>query len=216
VTAPPTFGPFGQDLADGLAPHLELDEQNDHAGAHLLNAIALMWEPVDALIRDTDEGPGWSSIVDVERAPDEWLPWLGQLAGVRVTKGATADFQRDEVRRADGQSRGKVSTILATILPYLEGEKRLTFRERSKPGSSADEPYHVTARIISADLIAGQEAWAMAMIERRFHAALPAGIVGHLVFVDSRTYAEVDAENATYAEALADHPTYLDLLTLED
>lgn len=44
---------------------------------------------VDELVRDTDEGPGWGVILDVDMAPAKGLRWLAQLAGVELRPSKT-------------------------------------------------------------------------------------------------------------------------------
>lgn len=43
-------------------------------------ADALQW--TDSLVRDSDDGVGWSAVMDLDRIPDEGLPWIAQLVGV--------------------------------------------------------------------------------------------------------------------------------------
>lgn len=206
----------GQDIADGVFPHLDLDAENNDAGHHLIAAIGAMWQDVDDLIRDTTDGaPGWSVLIDVDRAPDWALPWLGQLAGVQVTAGKSEAFQRAEVRRADGQRRGTVATIVDTIVPFLDAPKRALLTERFDPDNPGDQAYHVTARVRYADLPVGDEAETIASITARFFAALPAGIIGHIVFTDERTYAEALIEFPTYTDVDVGNANYFELLNLE-
>jgi hypothetical protein len=75
------------------------DEQAGWPLLTLLAGMGVAFGPLHDLVRDTDEGPGWSPLLDPARAPAWALPWLAQLAGVTLTPGAP----RRRVARGDHQ-----------------------------------------------------------------------------------------------------------------
>lgn len=118
----PAMSSPGRDLYERLSPLAAYDEENDYAFAVLCGAIGAMWEQVAYLSEDRDERPGWAVMVDVETAPAYALPWLATHAGVKLTKGATEDVQRDEVRRRSGVARGRPASMRAKIATTLTGD----------------------------------------------------------------------------------------------
>ena len=84
---------FAARLYDALAPLATQDSSNAWALLILCNAIGLMYQDVEDLVRDSPDGPGWSSLLDLDRCPSWALDWLGQFAGVRIPFGLT-DAQR--------------------------------------------------------------------------------------------------------------------------
>ncbi len=87
-------------------------------------------QPVEDVVRDTDDGPGWSAVMDVDRCPREWLPWMAQLAGVRIPPGLTEAEERDWVRRADGMRRGTPTAVKEAAAKVLRGTKSVLLVER--------------------------------------------------------------------------------------
>src|SRR5215467_11358862 len=75
---------FAERLYDMLAPLAQQDPHNAWALLIYINAIGLMFQEVEDLVRDSPEGPGWSELLDLNRAPTQALPWLAQLVGVRL------------------------------------------------------------------------------------------------------------------------------------
>jgi hypothetical protein len=91
VTEPlPTLESFAAALYDAIYPLTELDGQTGWHLAKFAGALGEMFQPVADVARDTPEGPGWSAVLDLQRCPDEWLPWLAQFVGVVVARGVIA------------------------------------------------------------------------------------------------------------------------------
>lgn len=127
----PALSPVAATLYEQVSPLAFADPDNGYAVAHVCQAIGLMWQDMDDLIRDTDSGPGWSTLVDVNRAPGFVLPWLAQLAGVRATRGISETALRDEVARADGQRRGTPEAIRRAAAKTLTGTQSVRLVERT-------------------------------------------------------------------------------------
>lgn len=127
----PAVGSFAQALYEQLEPLAYADEENDWALLLLCGAIGLLFQPVEDVVRDQGDAPGWSQLVDVDRCPDDFLPWLAQLVGVRVDLGASAQLQRDRIRSTDGFKRGTLAAFKAAPLPYLTGSKHVFVAERA-------------------------------------------------------------------------------------
>jgi hypothetical protein len=86
---------------------------------------------VDIVYDDPDTGaPGWSSVMDLTRAPSEWLPWLAQLAGKRVNPSLDDDAQRARIVSTDGLDRGKLKAIAGAAAQSLDEPKTVFVVER--------------------------------------------------------------------------------------
>src|SRR5262245_57062191 len=116
---PPTLASFAGNLYDALEPVAWQDGLYGWALAHLSAAIGTMFQAAEDLARDTAEGPGWSSVMDLERCPDDWLPWLGQFHGVTVPATLTGDAARAWVAGAGGFARGTVASMTAAAQATL-------------------------------------------------------------------------------------------------
>lgn len=77
-----SLGPYHDELYEQVLPLHGPDPDGlarDYVGACAHGVIE-----VDDLVRDTDAGPGWGVILDVDDAPAKGLPWLAQVAGVAL------------------------------------------------------------------------------------------------------------------------------------
>jgi hypothetical protein len=126
----PILGSAAQQLYDSLWQLAGEDQANDWALAHLCNAIGAMRQRAVDLFEDRDGLPGWSQLFDVERCPAYALAFLGQIAGVTVTAGASEDIQRDEVRAKAGKDRGRPASTVRKVKATLEGTKTVRVIER--------------------------------------------------------------------------------------
>lgn len=126
----PEPGQVADELYAALAPiHMD-DAARGYPLRTFCEALTLGLEEVATLSRDSDEGPGWSGLLDVDRAPDVALGWLGQLVGVRVSRGAEPDVQRGQIRNAAGFRRGTLQAMADSARARLTGQKRVLIRER--------------------------------------------------------------------------------------
>jgi hypothetical protein len=136
-------GVVGARVYSALEPMTTNDVLTSYSLLKYVTALALGMEDVATLAEtDVDGEIGWSKIIDINRCPDEALPWLAQFIGVQVPPGQTPDVQRQRIRTTDGWNRGTVSAIAGAAAQYLAGTKQVTMRERFNPGVGAD-PYHL-------------------------------------------------------------------------
>lgn len=77
-----SLGPYHDELYEQVLPMHGPDPDGlarDYVGACAHGVVE-----VDELVRDTEAGPGWGVILDVDDAPTKGLPWLAQLVGVKL------------------------------------------------------------------------------------------------------------------------------------
>lgn len=119
--------PFHRHILDGRE---QSDEELGWALLIFWGLIAKRWQQVDDLSRDSDAGVGWSSIVDIDRAPDEGLNYLGQFKGVTPLTGLTPAQARERIRYVDGFKRCTAESIKGATKRRLTGTQTAILNER--------------------------------------------------------------------------------------
>jgi hypothetical protein len=128
-----TLGPFGQALYQQVLPMHGPDP--DGLAEDYIGAVTLANEEIDGYVRDTDAGPGWSVILDVDDTPMKGLRWLGQLVGVALRQQRNGEtdanftiYARDAIRRQGGRQRGTTDAQMSAIQDTLTGTKSVLRR----------------------------------------------------------------------------------------
>lgn len=120
---------FTDRLYEALQPFANIDD-NGHLYI-MCSAVGAMFQPVEDLSADTDDGePGWSVILDVNRIPAPLLGYLAQFVGVRLKSGLTDDQQRARVAGTGGFQRGRPASIIAAAQQHLTGTQTVYLKER--------------------------------------------------------------------------------------
>lgn len=81
--------------------------------------VAKRWQEIEDLARDSSDGPGWSTIVDLDRIPDKGLEYIGQFKGKTFPAGMTPDQKRDRIRGTDGFERGTAEALRVAAKRHL-------------------------------------------------------------------------------------------------
>lgn len=165
-------------------------------------AVAGRLQPLETLIRDTEDGPGWSIVLDVDRAPAEWLPWLGQFVGVSVPSSLTEEQQRTLIRTLPGTIRGTARAIEAAATRYLTGERRVYLVERH--GSA----YRLTVSVLDSEApVADRPRIEAAILEQK-----PAGIILAVQYIEGGDYDTLRDTHTDYDELLTIYDSYDEIL----
>jgi tail protein P2 I len=200
----PAIAPDLDDFADrfyySVAPLAWLDADNGYALAYYCGAMGEMFEPVEDVARDTPEGPGWSAVVDLERCPDDWLPWLAQFVGVTVVAGSTPDAMRARIASTDGFKRGKPDAIRAAAAAHLTDSKTVILQERL-----GGDPYALGVYTIASETPSQAQTLADILAQK------PGGIVLTYSAGAINTYEAVRIGYATYAAVTAHFSDYAHL-----
>jgi hypothetical protein len=183
--ARPTVPDVAEQLYDELGVSQPADESLDWPFLILLAGIASAMGELPSIVRDTDDGPGWSAVLDPPRAPVWALPWLAQFAGVRLTPGLTDDEHRAEITSPPAFQRGTPAAMIATAARYLTGTKLVVFRERD--GSA----YRVSISTRTA------ETPDPAVVEAALRRQKPAGLILAYSVADGPTWPEPTSTWAT-------------------
>lgn len=206
---------FAARLYGMLAPLAQHDDQAGFSLLILANAIGTMYQLVEDLVRDTPEGPGWSMLVDLDRCPDDALPWLAQFVGVRLLPGSNPSEQRARIASTDGFRRGTVAALVGAAASTLTGERHVVFRERDHdPSDTPDYAYYLTVRTYEAET-PDPAATELALLAQKPGAlVLDYGVaVGQsydVVRLTYATYADVHAAFDSYGAILVDLPAATD------
>jgi hypothetical protein len=159
---------FTESLHDLLAPMVYTESADLTV---YLNGLGLIWEEIDTWVSDTNIGTtpasGYSLWIDVNRCPDEALPWLAQFVGIQFNagQGLTADEQRALMVGLGTWHRGTVAALKAAPLPYLTGAKQVIVKERDTG------PYHFEV------ITQGSETPDQSLVLAALLAQKPAGLV---------------------------------------
>src|SRR5215831_2620003 len=109
---------FKQSLVDLLQPMLYSDAQQSNSLDTYLGSLSdPLFQTVDDWASDSDDGkPGYSILLDVNRCPDNALPWLAQFVGAKLTVGLSAAQQREQLIGLGNWKRGTVAALQAAPL----------------------------------------------------------------------------------------------------
>jgi hypothetical protein len=129
VTAP-TVSPLAAQVYADLWPLAVGDEDRGWALLLLIGLLAQPFAEVDELVGETNDGPGWSILFDVDRTPGKWLAFPAALIGARPAEGLTDDQRRNHIKEVGGVQRGTPAAIQSAARAHLSGMQRVTFLER--------------------------------------------------------------------------------------
>lgn len=196
----PTVSALALELYAALEP-FNFDDEG-LGWPHLLYCEALVGavQPIAGLVRDSDDGPGWSPLVDVDRCPDFALPWLAQTNGTILTPGMDAAAQRAAIRDEPGFRRGTLGAIVTAAQKNLTDGKRVLVNERD--GSA----YKLTIRTFVSET--PDEAQTLADIT----AQKPAGIVLDYGTIDGSDFDLVRLTYDTFDDLTAAFTDFQDLI----
>jgi hypothetical protein len=183
---------------DSIAPLTANDNGDLRA---YVDSIGQMTREIEDLARDDADGnPGWSSILDADRCPVQFLPWLAQAVGVVLPDGLSEADQRTYIKSTDGWKRGRPAAIKAAPIKHLTGDRTVLLYERT-PDAYGFTVITFTAQtpdsaLVLADLLA----------------AKPAGLNLTYVVHSGQSYQDIYDNYATYELVYTTYATYEDVL----
>lgn len=203
----PTLDSFAQDLYESIEPLAYADADNNYSLAEYCVAIGEMFQIVEDLGRDQIiddvQYPGWSVIMDIDRAPTDALGWLAQFVGVRTRTGLNDKDQRDRIKSTAGWSRGTVSALQGAVSTYLTGTKTFVFRERyDRDNPTVDAPYYLDIVTYTAETPNPAAALQALMAQK------PAGIILRYVVLGGQDYASIKSHYVTYTAVKNAYDSY--------
>lgn len=198
----PAIGTAGLDIYRSLEPLAFDDPAQNYALLTLAAAHGAMLQPVDDLVSDTDDGPGWSSILDIDRCPTAALPWLAQFVGVQLTQGDDDATQRQMIRDQPNAARGTPGAIAAAAQSLLTGDRNVFMIERA---SSAYTLTVITYASETPDPDAVEALLLSPLVK-------PAGVKLTYQCVDGQTWAQLIVNYPTWADVISAYGTWQDVI----
>lgn len=203
---------IGDELYEAFAPLRE--RYGENADLQLMcQALGAMMQPVDDLVKDGPEGqPGWSQTLDLNRAKNEWLKWIGQWVGYIVPDKATTqtDEQWSVTERArivsrSAHRRGTVDVLREVVQEHLNAPKTVIIQERF--GATANLPHWITVSVFTSQI-----ATSAAAAEAAARSQKAAGLKMIFNSLSGSDYATLLASQATYAVVLSKFVDYNEVL----
>jgi hypothetical protein len=195
----PDVVPLAEEIYAALGPLTADDQRHGWQLLRFVSAISQAPQVTEDLVRDSDAGPGWSSVLDVDRAPAEALGWLAQFVGVDVEPNIDPNSQRLRIKETAGFRRGTKAAIEGAARQFLTGNRTVQVQERD---TSA---YHLKVTTFETETPFPDRT------EAALQAQKPAGLVLQYVMSSGATYAELKATGNTYTQLKTAYPTYTQL-----
>jgi hypothetical protein len=136
--ARPATTPFAEAVYARLAPVAVEDEGLGWPLLQFIVALSQMFAKVEAIVRAGDGRVPYSPLLDVNVCPPFALPFLAQLAGVKLralntgeTLDAWAVYARDAIVRRSGRNRGRPDAMLSAVEATLTGTRSVRLLERA-------------------------------------------------------------------------------------
>ena len=205
ITNRPEVTQAAEDLYEILKPLAYLDEFLGWPLLIMCEALANPLQEVNDYV-GPDGDISWSSILDVDTAPYEALPWLAQLVGLDAPKilvGETLPQHenriRNYIRATPGFYRGSRGAITAAAQQFLLGTKAVYFHERDAGA------YHITVNTRTTETPDAAKVLAALLSQK------PAGITLVHNIIAGQDWQEVINENATWTVVLSTYTSIDDL-----
>ncbi len=181
-----TAGRLWESLGRGF---IQEDETLGYPLLWYLYCGAVGLQTVDLLVRDTDAGPGWQQVLDVNVADEDILPFLGQFIGASLTPGLTVAQWRDEIKHVKGWRRGSPTAIIEAVKTTLIGNRTVILQERFE-----GDPYSFRVETYVAET--PYPAYTQSVIQRE----KPAGLITSTTVNTSGSYQKLKDAFATYED----------------
>lgn len=200
--AAPAVHPSTRRLYDSLGSGFTREDES--SGWQLLRFVesfGVEMGVVDDIVRDSDDGPGWSVVFDIDRVPIAYLPFLAQFIGVRIGLSNLSDAEkRARVKNAEGFKRGTRPAMIQAAKSLLTGTKRVKVLERFEGNANAVRVQTYLAETPDAP-----------GVEAEVRKQKPAGLILTHQVLGGATYGELSAEFATYPLLDAGFTDYADM-----
>lgn len=142
---------IGYELYEMFGPLVERfgDPRSDLL--NLCRGLGRMLQPLDDIVKDGPLGePGYSQVLDLNRAKDEWLPWLGQVVGYQVTaRVPTEDLatwsvrERSRMISRSAHRRGTVARMVEAVQEQLIAPQTVVVQQRTTSAHRISLFYYV-------------------------------------------------------------------------
>jgi len=202
----PVLDSFGQEVYDRLLTLTRDDEIHGWSLALYVNAIGKMFQIVEDYSRDQIVGgqdlPGWSQLLDVDRAPTAALGWLAQFVGVELEPNLDDATQRARIRETAGWKRGSLGAISGAAHQYLIAPKNVIIRERDPVACPTHPAYGLTVITYTSQTPDSAKVLAALLAQK------PAGIILRYITADGQDYQALIDDHPLYSGVFSTYTTY--------
>jgi hypothetical protein len=196
---------FVDDVMAQLEPMLWAEDETGNALRTFVESLSNLFQPIEDYASDdlTTGAIGWSIVLDIDRAPDEVLPWLAQFVGVQLIQGLSAADQRQQISGLANMARGTIAALQAAPAPYLTGTKTVIVRERFDPANpTVDSPGYIQV-ITYADQTPDP-----LVVQASLIAQKAAGLILNYVASSGQDYLSARTNHSTYLDVKNAYGTY--------
>lgn len=109
----------GSEIYERLGSHTNADASG--LLSVYIGGMGLMFQKVADISSDSDTAPGWSSVMDPDLVPADWIPWLGQFVGAAIAEGTAEVEAREIIKHPEGQRRGTIPALYDKVARTLTG-----------------------------------------------------------------------------------------------
>lgn len=179
-----------------------IDEQNNWILLRLCEALmGQAIQPIIDLSRDTDDGPGWSKLLDLDNGPDSAVAYQGQFVGITINPADPATTSRNLIRDRPAWKRGRPASMIAAVQATLTGSQSCVLLERDS------SPYHATVQVWRAQMPDEAATRAALALNK------PGPVIVDLQILDGPTYGVIRSALPTddYVTRETEFPTYGDV-----
>lgn len=202
----------GREIYDHFSPVVSMyGDPGDHLKFYTY-ALGRMFQPLDDFVKDGFEGePGWSQVLDLQRAKDDWLPWLGQWVGYYVSTQSGIDAslwstrERTRIISRSAHRRGTVAALIETAQDMLTSPKNVIIQERFGPVSTA---HTITMSVYINQLTTSQSLFAAELQKRK-----AAGLILYINFLTGVEWSTLIANQATWAVVTSKFVNWSEVIT---
>lgn len=170
-------GPFTTGVQASLAPWADsggVFEKFVGCYSGLFDQVAALVTPSGSPDEPASYAAGWSSLLDPQTCPDQFLPYCGQFVGVQIPTGTSDVSARAMIEAEAGFSTGTLAGVTAAAQQWLTGSQSVTILERTAANGAADA-YHFVL-IVTPSQVVG-----VAGLTAAVNAAKPVGVQWTLV-----------------------------------
>ncbi len=140
-----------------------------------------------------DDDPGWSVLLDVDRALAKDLPFLAQFVGERLPLGLPEADAREWIKDSPNLRRGTLESVIRVAQRHLTGQRTVRVRERSHSDGVSDDPDRITVQTYVSET--PNPTLTLTDLRRD---AVPAEIILNYSAISGQDWANVMATNANW------------------
>ena len=134
--------------------------------------------------------PGWSRLLDPYACPDQFLTYLGQLAGVPLSPITDVVVARDLLLSRHAHDRGTLYSITSAVQANLTGTQSVGLLERTNPSGASDGYWFIV-------IVRPEEVVSVQALTDAVNSVKPGGVLWQLIQTDAWIISQMEAQYAS-------------------